>query len=473
MSDETAAPATDPLAEMQKALSPYNDRVPVHTRLPGFGTPRATVLEQIELMAEAEKERWSSGRSSGAVYQGDEEHIAFLNKVYALQSQNNPLHLDIWPSGRKFEAEIVAMTASMLGAGSTDGDFVGTVTSGGTESILLAMKSYRDHARVTRGIDKPNIVTTTTSHVAFDKAAQYFEIDLRRIETAEDGTADVAGMEAAIDENTIALVASAPSFPYGTIDPIEELGEIALARGIGLHSDCCLGGFVLPWAVKLGYVVPEFDFRVPGVTSISCDTHKYGYAAKGTSVVLYRHNELRHHQYFAATDWPGGLYASPTFAGSRPGGLSAACWAALVSIGEDGYLQATRAILQAAEKIKAGLRQFGELEVIGDPLFCIAFRSCDEELDIFRVLDAMGERGWSLNGLHKPAAVHICTTLRHTQPGVAEQFLVDLRAAVDEVRANPASEGGMAPIYGMAASLPDRSVVSEFLKVYIDMWFKP
>ncbi|MBI5309544.1 MAG: aspartate aminotransferase family protein, partial [Actinobacteria bacterium] len=284
---------------------------------------------------------------------------------------------------------------------------------------------------------------------------------------------DVAAMEAAIDDNTIALVGSAPGFPHGLIDPIEELSSIALKRGIGFHTDGCLGGFVLPWATKLGYDVPPFDFRLPGVTSMSCDTHKYGYAAKGTSVVLYRDNELRHNQYFTATEWPGGIYASPTFAGSRPGALSAACWAALVSVGEEGYMRATKAILETAAEIKAGLREFPELEVFGDPLFCVAFQSVDDEIDIFRVLDAMSERRWSLNGLHHPPAVHICTTLRHTQPGVAAQFLSDLREAVDEVRAEPSKEGGMAPLYGMAATLPERGVVSDFLKFYMDMWFKP
>lgn len=473
MSEDSAPPAADPLADMQKALRPYRDSIPVHTALPAGGVPREEILEQMKQMADAEKDRWSSGKSSGAVYQGDDEHIAFLNKVYALQSQSNPLHLDIWPSGSKFEAEIVSMTAQMLGADETDDEIVGTVSSGGTESIMLAMKSYRDLAQSTRGISQPNIVTTTTSHVAFDKAAQYFRIELRRIDVADNGAADVAAIEAAIDDNTIALVASAPGFPHGIVDPIEQLSELAMRRGIGLHTDACLGGFVLPWAVKLGYEVPKFDFRLPGVTSMSCDTHKYGYAAKGTSVVLYRGNDLRHQQYFTATDWPGGLYASPTFAGSRPGGLSAACWAAMVSIGEEGYLRATKAILETAAELKAGLGEFEELEVIGDPLFCVAFRSTTDEVDIFRVLDAMSERHWSLNGLHKPSAVHICTTLRHTQPGVAAKLLEDLRAAVDEVKAEPSKEGGMAPIYGMAATLPDRSVVSEFLKVYIDMWFKP
>lgn len=474
MNDSQAATAgSDPIAEMQASLRPYSGEIPVHTSLPDDGVPRETVLDQISKMAAAEHDRWSDGKSSGAVYQGDQSHIEFLNKVYALQSQNNPLHLDIWPSGSKFEAEIVAMTAEMLGSGATESEIVGTVSSGGTESILLACKAYRDRAREERGITAPNIVTTTTAHAAFDKAAQYFQIELRRIPVASDWRADVSAIEAAIDENTIALVGSAPGFPHGVIDPIEQLSTIALARGIGFHTDACLGGFVLPWARQLGRDVPAFDFRLPGVTSMSCDTHKYGYAAKGTSVVLYRDKELLHHQYFAATEWPGGLYASPTFAGSRPGALSAACWAALVSVGRDGYLRATEAILAAADKIKAGLAEIEELELLGDPLFCIAFRSRIDELDIYRVLDAMSERGWSLNGLHHPPAVHICTTLRHTKEGVAEQFLRDLRASVDEALAEPVKEGGMAPLYGMAATLPERGVISDFLKNYIDMWFKP
>lgn len=472
MNDQAPA-ASDPMAEMQKSLRPYADSIPVHTQLPATGVDRDEILDQVKEMAEAEHGRWSDGKSSGAVYQGDAEHIEFLNKVYALQSQNNPLHLDIWPSGSKFEAEIIAMTADMLNAGATEDEIVGTVTSGGTESIMLAMKAYRDRGRADRGITEPNVVTTTTAHAAFDKASQSFGIDMRRLEVGEDGLADVAAMEAAIDDNTVAMAASAPGFPHGLIDPIERLSTIALERGIGFHTDACLGGFVLPWATKLGYDVPPFDFRLPGVTSMSCDTHKYGYAAKGTSVVLYRGIELRHHQFFTATDWPGGLYASPTFAGSRPGGLSAAGWAALVSVGEEGYMRATKAILETAAQVKAAIGAIDELEVIGDPLFCVAFRSVDESLDIYRVLDAMGERHWSLNGLHKPQAVHLCTTLRHTQPGIAEKFATDLRESIDAVRAEPNKEGGMAPLYGMAATLPERAVISEFLKVYMDMWFKP
>ena len=304
----------------------------------------------------AQEDTWKDGFVSGAVYHGDPEHIEFLNKVYAINSQSNPLHADVWPSATKFEAEIVAMTANMLGG--VGQDICGTVSSGGTESIMLAMKTYRDQARQEKGITRPEMVVPITAHAAFDKASQYFNIKTLHIPVDETFRADVNAARKAITRNTIVVVGSAPAFPHGTIDPIEELSELARERGIGFHTDACLGGFVLPWAEKLGYPVPPFDFRLPGVTSMSADTHKFGYAAKGTSVVLYRGKALRHYQYYTATDWPGGLYFSPTFAGSRPGALSAACWAAMVSIGAEGYMNATQKILVTAEAIKAAFAKF-------------------------------------------------------------------------------------------------------------------
>ncbi len=203
---------------------------------------------------------------------------------------------------------------------------------------------------------------------------------------------------------------------------------------------------------------------------MSADTHKYGYAAKGTSVVLYRGNELRHFQYYTTTEWPGGLYFSPTFAGSRPGALSAACWAAMTAIGADGYLSATKKILETAETIKKGVREIPELCVLGDPLFVVAFAS--ESINVYKVLDYMSHKKWSLNGLHKPTCVHICVTLRHTQPGVAERFIADLKEAVEHVKAHPEEKGTMAPVYGMAATLPLRGMVSDLLKKYLDLIFK-
>jgi glutamate/tyrosine decarboxylase-like PLP-dependent enzyme len=458
------------LGGIEADLKPYRKDFTTYSRLPETGRDREEILDEVAALKAVEEGRWKDGFVSGAVYHGDEGHIDFLNQVYALHSQSNPLHADIWPSASKFEAEIVSMTAAMLGA-TTDGDGVGgTVTSGGTESILLAMKAYRDWGREKKGITHPEMVVPVTAHAAFEKAAQYFKIRMVRIPVDGAFRADVRAARRAINRNTVVVVGSAPAFPHGSLDPIPELSALALEHGVGFHTDACLGGFVLPWAERLGYPVPPFDFRLPGVTSMSADTHKYGYAAKGTSVVLYRGAELRRSQYFATPDWPGGLYFSPTFAGSRPGALSAACWAAMVSMGEQGYLEAARKILETGAAIRKGIEAIPGLRVLGEPLWVIAFAS--DEVDIYRVLDTMIARKWSLNGLHRPAAVHIAVTLRHTQPGVVERFLADLCAAVEHVRQNPSEQGGMAPVYGMAGTMPLRGVVSEMLRRYIDLMYK-
>jgi len=440
--------------------------VPVYSRLPEEGLDHDEIIEDVASLAEAEQGDWSDGYASGAVYHGNPEHIEFLNEVYALQSQSNPLHLDVWPSGMKFEAEVIAMTAGMLGADAADeaGDeVVGSVTSGGTESIIMAMKTYRDRA----GIAKPEMVIPTSAHVAFDKAASYFGYKLTRVPVGDDYRADVDAMANAETKRTVVVAASAPGFPHGVIDPIPELSAMALERGVGFHTDACLGGFILPWAEKLGYDVPLFDFRLPGVTSMSADTHKYGYAAKGTSVVLYRGRELRRHQFHVATEWPGGLYYSPTLAGSRPGALLATAWAALVSMGEDGYLQATKAILETGAQIRDGVDAIEGLHVLGDPLWVISFAS--DDVNIYEVMARMANRGWSLNGLHHPPAVHIAVTLRHTQPGVLDRFLSDLSDSVDGARAEGGeATTGAAPMYGMAATFPARGAVNELMTRYID-----
>jgi len=460
-------------ATLEASLKPYHNKFERFKELPKQGIERDKILETIQEMHDLETDRWKDGYVSGGIYHGDEEHIDFLNKVYALHSQSNPLHSDLFPSATKMEAEIISMVGYMVGKGKTsDGkDVVGTVTSGGTESILVAMKTYRDRALEEKGIEFPEMIAPTTAHVAFDKAAQYFGIKMVKIGIDENFQVKVDEVKKAINRNTIVIVGSAPAFPHGAIDPIKELSDLALQNDIGFHTDCCLGGFVIPFAEKAGYNVPVVDFRNPGVTSMSVDTHKYGYAAKGTSVVLYRGESLRHYQYFTATEWPGGLYFSPTLAGSRPGALSAACWAAMLSMGEQGYIDATKQIVEAANKIKAGIRTISELKLLGDPLFVIAFAS--DSLNVYEVMDQMAQRQWSLNGLHKPSCVHIAVTLRHAQPGVADRFIHDLKESVAYVKSNPGNKDGSAPVYGMAASLPFRGMVSDILKKYLDVVYKP
>ena len=461
-------------ATLEHSLKPYRGKFDSYARLPASGMHRDKILADIQKMHDLEIGTWEQGYVSGGIYNGDKDHIDFLNKVYALNSQSNPLHSDLFPSATKFEAEIVSMVANMMGQGRTpdNAQIVGCVSSGGTESILLAMKTYRDRAREEKGITAPEMILCDTAHTAFDKASHYFGIKQVRIPMKADYSVDVDAVKRAINRNTIVIVGSAPTFPHGIIDDIPALSNIALEHSIGFHTDSCLGGFIVPFAEKLGYKVPVIDFRLPGVTSMSVDTHKYGYAAKGTSVVLYRTAALRHYQYYTTTEWPGGLYFSPTIAGSRPGALSAACWAAMLSVGEEGYLKATKAILETADKIRAGIQSIPELEIMGDPLWIFAIKSKDENLNIYEVLDQLSTRRWSLNGLHKPSCFHIALTLRHTQPGVAERFIKDLKESVEYVKANPGNKEGLAPVYGLAATLPFRGMVSDILKKYLDVVYE-
>jgi glutamate/tyrosine decarboxylase-like PLP-dependent enzyme len=461
-------------ATLEHSLKPYRGKFDSYSKLPVTGMDREKILADIQKMHDLEIGTWEDGYVSGGIYNGDKDHIEFLNKVYALQSQSNPLHSDLFPSATKFEAEIVSMVANIMGQGRTpdSAQIVGCVSSGGTESILLAMKTYRDRAREEKGITAPEMILCDTAHTAFDKASHYFGIKQIRIPVNADYSVDVDAVRRAVNRNTIVIVGSAPTFPHGIIDDIKALSEIALEHNIGFHTDSCLGGFIIPFAEKLGYNVPVIDFRLPGVTSMSVDTHKYGYAAKGTSVVLYRSAALRHYQYYTTTEWPGGLYFSPTIAGSRPGALSAACWAALLSVGEDGYLKATKAILETADVFRKGIQSIPEIEIMGNPLWIFAIKSKSETLNIYEVLDQMSKRRWSLNGLHKPSCFHIALTLRHTQPGVAERFIKDLKESVEYVKANPGNQEGLAPVYGLAASLPFRGMVSDILKKYLDVVYE-
>ena len=465
------------MAELEASLKPYKDDFQTFSHLPATGRKKETIIDELESMKAAEESKWKQGFVSGAVYHGSEDHIAFLNQVYAITSQTNPLHTDVWPSITKFEAEVISMTANMMSAEKVndvedaDDEVCGALSSGGTESILLAMKTYRDWAREMKGIRNPEMIVPSTAHAAFDKASQYFNIKMKRIPVDENFKADIEKTRDAITPNTIVIVGSTPSFPHGVIDPIEALAEMAWEEDIGFHTDACLGGFILPWAEKLGYDVPVFDFRLPGVTSISVDTHKYGYAAKGSSIILYRNPELRRYQFYTTTDWPGGLYLSPTFAGSRSGALSAAAWAAMLSIGEEGYLANTKKILEAAAVVKDGIREIPELYLLGDALWDIAFSSTD--LNIYKIMDYMGEKKWSLNGLQNPAAVHICLTLRHAQEGLPEKFITDLKSAVASTTENPGKAvDGAGRLYGMSANIPIKGVVDAFLKRFLDLLFK-
>ncbi len=452
------------LTVVQKRFRPYDGKLPAHTALPDHGMAEAEVLDLLKRVEGDEERSWKGGFVSGAVYHGEREHIRFTSRAYAVASQTNPLHPDIWPSLTMMESEIVAMTSHMLNGGERAR---GSVTSGGTESILMAMKAYRDWARAKRGIVEPEVVLPVTAHVAFDKACHYFGIRARPVPLGEHLAADVEAVKQAITPNTIAVVGSAPCFPYGVVDPIREMSEVAKDRKVGFHTDACLGGFILPWAKKLGRRVPDFDLALPGVTSISVDTHKYGYAPKGTSVVLYSDPEILHHQYYVAKRWPGGIYFSPTMAGSRPGGLVAAAWATLLAIGQDGYLALAKRVLDAADEVRKGVAGVPGVRTMGESAIVAAFTT--EDRDIYQVMELMSQRGWFLNGLQNPPGVHLAVTLRHARRAVVRRFVSDLRWAV-ETAGIAVTASGLAPIYGLAGTMPDEAV-SEFLETIIEWMY--
>jgi sphinganine-1-phosphate aldolase len=428
---------------------PYAERFPVNRALPEDGRAREDILAELRTMATEEDHVWEGGRCSGTMYCGDRDHYAFLTQAFGLFAHQNALQRDMCPSATRFEGEVIAMVLDLMHAGTvTDGEPAGMVTSGGTGSILHAVLAYRDHARAQRGITQPNFVKPETGHPAFDKACELFGVELRRapVDPATT-TVEPAAVEELIDDETIAILGSACNYGYGTIDPIAELAELALGRGVGLHVDSCLGGFILPFGEELGIEgIPPVDFRVEGVTSISADTHKYGYALKGTSTILFRDRALRNAAYFFLPDWSGGKYFSPGMEGSRSDGLLAATWASMVANGREGYRRYAEKIFAASAAMQAAVRSHPELRLLGEPTFLFAFTS--DEFDIYHVNDRMKERGWRFNGLQYPNALHMAVTRPQTQPGVVDAFAADLADAVAYAREHAGEPASSSAIYG-------------------------
>jgi glutamate/tyrosine decarboxylase-like PLP-dependent enzyme len=408
------------------------------------------VVQQLDAIARAEDEVWAAGGCSGTIYCGDRAIYDLIAEAFGRFSYVNVLQRDMCPSQTRFESEIIAMTLDMLhGDAARERGLApcGVIGSGGSESIISAIYAHREWGRAEKGIRAPQMILPDTAHVAFDKGAHYFGVEVVRAPVDPKTTlVDVDFVARHIGPDTVLLVGSAGNYPYGTIDPIGELSELAVEHDVGLHVDGCLGGFILPWGEALGYDIPAFDFRLPGVTTISADTHKYGYGPKGTSVLLFRDKALRRHQYFARPDWKGGMYASPGIGGSRSGGLIAATWAVMVALGRDGYLEKARKVFETAFAMQDEVRRHPSLRLMGDPTFCFSFTS--DEFDIYHVNDFMKKRGWRFNGQQYPSAIHMCVTGPQTQPGVVERFGSDLAEAVEYARhpENPVPRSGA--LYG-------------------------
>jgi sphinganine-1-phosphate aldolase len=416
-------------------------------QFPATGEAWTALRERLEGLGENDVD-WRNKKSAVYVFHPGEDVLQVAKEAYALYQSENALGPAAFPSLKRMEDEVISMALDLLN-GPANG--TGNMTSGGTESIILAVKSCRDAAAgrfKERGLELhgANLVVPRTAHLAFDKAAHYLGLEIRRIEVDGDFLADPAAMRAAIDERTIMLVGSAPCFPYGLVDPIPALSRIALEMDIWLHVDACVGGYLNPFAERVGVELPAWDFRVEGVRTISADLHKYGYAAKGASTILHRSPEQHAFQGFQADNWPAGSMSTPTVAGTRPGGAIASAWAVIHYLGIEGYCERVRRIISARETISAGLEALG-LRVFGDPrLALISFGPVEgDDLPIFSVWKVMHDRGWFSGVVQNPNGIHLMLSPSHEE--VAEQYLSDLADAVAIARGEAAggASDGTAP----------------------------
>lgn len=372
---------------------------------------------------------WRSGRVPIYVYYDDEDLLTVSREAYNLYFTENALGRRAFPSLAQMESDVIDISLELFGApAGADGSF----TSGGTESIFLAMKTARDYFLTTSRI-KPKVVAPRTAHPAFDKAAHYLQVDIERVGVDQDGRCDLDQLQDALDKRVMMIVGSAPCYPYGVFDPIEELGGIAAARGLWLHVDACLGGFLAPFARRLGYEIPSFDFEIPGVSSLSADLHKFGFSARGASMVMYRTASLKAHQVFEFDNWPRGSYATETFLGSRPGGAIASAWGVMHYLGWSGYRKLAKKTMDAAVRLRSGLDQVVGLEVHRPAeLNIVVYQATDPRVDINAVADVLLERGWFVGRMPAPPSVHLALNPVHAP--IVESYLEDVAEAVASVR---------------------------------------
>mgnify|MGYP003640428526 CR=1 FL=1 len=405
--------------------------------LPDTGISSDRIFAAMEAIKQKDI-RWGEGRAFSLVFKGDEEMDEVIRKASQMFFSENGLNPSAFPSLKQFENEVVSMMVDLLQGGETG---CGSMTSGGTESILMAVKAAREWGKKNKpGHARYKIIVPLSVHPAFDKAAHYFEMDLVKVGLGPDYRVNLAELEKQIDNRTVLLVGSAPQYPQGVIDPITQMGELAQKYKTLLHVDGCVGGVLLPFFKKNGADIADFDFSVEGVTSISADLHKYGYAAKGASVVLFKNKELRRHSYFSSTDWPGGMYASPSVLGTRAGGPIAAAWAIMNYLGMEGYIRVAGSIKNTVEEFKTRIAQQPGIKLAVEPDMSVMCMVGDG-VDIYQVGDGMTKRGWHLDRQQNPAGLHLTVTYAHAE--VIENFFADLKLSVAEANNFGAKLTGM------------------------------
>lgn len=439
--------------------------------IPPRGSTPQVVLERLERYRESDVD-WRSGKVWAYVFDPGEEAEALIKRAFTAYLSENGLDPTAFPSLLRLENEVVGMAAAHLGG---DAEVVGNFTSGGTESIILACKAARDWARSRRpslasSARRPKIILPSTAHAAFHKAAHYLDLDKVLVDVDSDSfRADVDAMAAAIDEHTIMLVGSAVSYAHCVVDPIPELAALAKARDLWLHVDGCMGGFLLPYMRRLGRETPAFDFGVDGVSSISMDLHKYAFAAKGASVVLYRDKSLRRHQIFTCADWPGYTISNPTIASSKSGGSLAAAWAVLHHFGDAGYLELARSVLAGADRVLDHIDAHADLRLLGrSDMNHVAFTS--DTVPIFRVAEALNARDWyvqvQLSYRNSPGSIHLAINPANLR--WIDQLLADLDDCVEQVRDSPANvllENLGAALANLTVDSLDAAGIQEMLSI--------
>jgi glutamate/tyrosine decarboxylase-like PLP-dependent enzyme len=407
------------------------------TAIPATGRARADIMAELAARKSGDRD-WRRGRLAVYFYWLDEELERVQQEAYLAYWTENNLGQRAYPSLKSLEEEVIGMALSLLGGGPSAG---GTFTSGGSESIFLAMMAARNKARAQRGVTRPNIVLPDTAHLTFDRAAEALGLEVRRVPVGPGFRADVPAMAARMDAETVALVGSAPNYPFGTFDPIPDLAALARSRGAWMHVDACVGGFLAPYVRRLGHAIPPFELDVPGVTSLSADIHKHGMAPKGASLLLVADAADREWHKFESRAWQRGPYVAYTTQGTRPGGAVAAAWAAMMHLGEEGYLRCARLIMEAKAIMTAGIAAIPGLAILEpSDLGIFVWRATDPALDIGKVAAALDAEGWLVGRQQEPDGIHLHLNPIHRE--VAGEYVEAVARAVAAARGGAAGRIG-------------------------------
>ena len=400
-------------------------------------------LQESMIQARAKDLTWNSERSFKPAYFAGNDVLEVAHEGYKMYIDENALYgKTSYPSHFRYETEIIEMLVDLLNGPRNSG---GSLTTGGTESNIIAMNTAREWAKQYKPeISSPEIIVPRTAHPSFEKGAKILQMKVVRLEKSPNLNVDLVSMEQAVNANTVMVVGSAPPYPYGHTDPIREIGAISANHNLWLHVDACLGGFILPFAREFDPSIPDFDFSVPSVNSISLDIHKYGYAAKGVSALMFQNNGHADYNRTSFDDWPGGLYSTPNLAGSRSGGAIASAWAVINYLGHEGYRDIVKALIDLRQEFADGIDSVNGLSMVGKPqTFQFAFSS--DAYDIFAVADGLSDLGWHIGRALEPRSVQLMITMSHKP--IVKEFLSDLTNISKHVENGTIVSRNIGPVY--------------------------